>query len=443
MQLQDDNKEEPPVIRESIQIAIDHVESNIKEDISAQELADIAGYSVFHFYRSFQSAVGVPVMQYVLRRKLLHAICEIGEGRKKNDVVYEYGFETYSGFYRSFIREIGYTPAQYLQSFKAKKPYKINILQEEHIMVSKKTISEVLANWGLQNEKVADIVFVETGEISETAKYVGEDFVIKYTPNLGNAKKAIEISKALENVGLSSPAVVQTDDGREYVGYGELYFVLTKRVNGQRVMASKLYLDDYEAKARFIGEIVGQLDLALAKIDVLVEEADLGKTIKEWTVPKLKGKLDVDTDLMDNLAEEFDQLYMGLPRQIIHRDPNPSNIILAEDKWGVIDFELSEKNARIFDPCYAATAILSETYEEGNEALLLKWVEVLKEIMLGYDSVVRMSNQEKKAVPYMILANQFVATAFFADKDKYTELFKTNKKMTEWIVGNREKINIL
>ena len=443
MQLQDDNKEEPPVIRESIQIAIDHVESNIKEDISAQELADIAGYSVFHFYRSFQSAVGVPVMQYVLRRKLLHAICEIGEGRKKNDVVYEYGFETYSGFYRSFVREIGYTPAQYLQSFKAKKPYKINILQEEHIMVSKKTISEVLANWGLQNEKVADIVFVETGEISETAKYVGEDFVIKYTPNLGNAKKAIEISKALENVGLSSPAVVQTDDGREYVGYGELYFVLTKRVNGQRVMASKLYLDDYEAKARFIGEIVGQLDLALAKIDVLVEEADLGKTIKEWTVPKLKGKLDVDTDLMDNLAEEFDQLYMGLPRQIIHRDPNPSNIILAEDKWGVIDFELSEKNARIFDPCYAATAILSETYEEGNEALLLKWVEVLKEIMLGYDSVVRMSDQEKKAVPYMILANQFVATAFFADKDKYTELFKTNKKMTEWIVGNREKINIL
>jgi AraC-like DNA-binding protein len=178
------------VIRESIQKTLDYVENNVKEDITAEDLADIAGYSVFHFYRSFQSAVGVPVMQYILRRKLLHAISEIGSGRKKNDVVYEYGFETYSGFYRSFIREIGYTPADYLQRYKAKKPYKINILQEEHIMVSKKTIAEVLVNWDLQNEKVADIVFPETGEISDTAKYVGEDLVIKYTGNLGNTKKA-------------------------------------------------------------------------------------------------------------------------------------------------------------------------------------------------------------------------------------------------------------
>ena len=431
------------MIRESIQKAIDHVESNIREDITAAELADIAGYSVFHFYRSFQSAVGVPVMQFVLRRKLLHAISEIGEGRKKTDVVYEYGFETYSGFYRSFLREIGYTPAQYLRNFKAKKPYRINILQEEHIMVSKKTISEALVNWDLQDEKVTDIVFPETGEISDTASYVGEKYVVKYTPNLGNVKKEIEIAKALENVGLSSPAVVQTKDGREYVAYGELYFVLTKRVNGQRVMASEVYLDDYEAKARFIGEIVGQLDLALEKIDVLVDEADLAKTVKEWAVPRLKGKLEIEPEMTDKLVETFAGLYHELPRQIIHRDPNPSNIILAEDKWGVIDFELSERNARVFDPCYAATAILSETYEDGNEALLLKWTDVLKEIMLGYDSVVKMTNAEKEAVPYMVLADQLIATAYFADKDKYAELYLTNKKMTEWIVGNMDRISIV
>lgn len=431
------------MIRESIQKAIDHVERNIKEDLTAEELAGIAGYSVFHFYRSFQSAVGVPVMQYVLRRKLLHAISEIGEGKKKNEVVYEYGFETYSGFYRSFIREIGYTPVEYLQNYKAKKPYKINILQEEHIMVSKKIISEVLKNWGLQDEKIADVVFAETGEISDTAKYVGDDYVIKYSPNLGNVKKAIDISKALEDVGLSSPVVVLTEDRREYVENGELYFILTKIVNGERVMASKLYLDDYKEKARFIGEIVGQLDLALWKIDVLVDEANLGKTIKEWAVPSLKGKLDIEDNLMDEFAENFDRLYKELPRQIIHRDPNPSNIILAEDRWGVIDFELSEKNARIFDPCYAATAILSETYEEGNEEVLHKWVNVLADIMLGYDSVMKLNVAEKKAIPYMILANQFVSTAFFADKDKFSELYRTNKMMTEWIIRNLDRINIM
>jgi len=429
------------VIRESIQKTLDYVENNVKEDITAEDLAGIAGYSVFHFYRSFQSAVRVPVMQYILRRKLLHAISEIGSGRKKNDVVYEYGFETYSGFYRSFIREIGYTPADYLQRYKAKKPYKINILQEEHIMVSKKTIAEVLVNWDLQNEKVADIVFPETGEISDTAKYVGEDLVIKYTGNLGNTKKAIEISKALESLGLSSPAIVPTKDGREYVENGELYFMLTKRVEGERILASKLYLNDYEAKARFIGEIVGQLDLALSKIDVIADDAELEKAVSEWAVPNLKGRLNIEEDSMDEIAQRFAVLYKDLPRQVVHRDPNPSNIILVKDKWGFIDFELSERNARIFDPCYAATAILSETFED-NEEMLLKWTSVMKEIMYGYDSVVKMTESEKEAIPYMILANQFISTAFFADKDKYEKLYKTNKKMTEWIARNLDKMSI-
>ena len=429
------------MIRESIQKTLDYVENNVKEDITAEDLAGIAGYSVFHFYRSFQSAVGVPVMQYILRRKLLHAISEIGSGRKKNDVVYEYGFETYSGFYRSFIREIGYTPADYLQRYKAKKPYKINILQEEHIMVSKKTIAEVLVNWDLQNEKVADIVFPETGEISDTAKYVGEDLVIKYTGNLGNTKKAIEISKALESLGLSSPAIVPTKDGREYVEDGELYFMLTKRVEGERIMASKLYLNDYEAKARFIGEIVGQLDLALSKIDVIADDAELEKAVSEWAVPNLKGRLNIEEDSVDEIAQRFAVLYKDLPRLVVHRDPNPSNIILVKDKWGFIDFELSERNARIFDPCYAATAILSETFED-NEEMLLKWTSVMKEIMYGYDSVVKMTEAEKETIPYMILANQFISTAFFADKDKYEELYKTNKKMTEWIARNLDKMSI-
>ena len=430
------------MIKESVQKALDHIENNVKEDIAAEELADIAGYSVYHFYRLFQRAVGIPVMQYILRRKLLHAICEIGSGRKKNDVIFEYGFETYSGFYRSFIRETGYTPAEYLQNFKAKKPYKINILQEEHIMVSKKVIAEVLGSWDLQDEKVTDIVFPETGEICDNAKYVGDDLIIKFTPNLGNTRKALDISKALESVGLSAPTVVPTKEGREYVERGELYYILTKRISGERIMASRLYLDDYETKARFIGEIVGQLDLALAKIDVISEEAELGTTVCEWAVPELKDKLEIDNSIMEDMASKFSFLYEELPRQLIHRDPNPSNIILANEKWGFIDFELSEKNARIFDPCYAATAILSETFEEGDEALLSKWIAIMKEIMYGYDSVVKLTEKEKEAIPYMIFANQLVSTAFFAGKDKYEKLYCTNKKMTEWIGKNIDKLCI-
>lgn len=428
--------------KENVQKAIDYIEENLRTEITAAELAGLAGYSVFHFYRIFQGATGMPVMQYILRRKLLNAIYAIGTGRKKTETVLEYGFDTYAGFYKAFVREQGYTPAEYLREFRAKKPYRINLLQEEHIMVSHRKITEILACWGLENEAVTDVVYPETGEISDNAKYVGTDYVIKYTGNPGNVMKAISIGKALENVGLYTPAVVPAKDGKEYVENGELFFFLTRRVNGERIPASKVYLDEYERKGRFIGEIIGQLDLALEQIDVPADEADPFAAARDWALPALDGVLPADSEFIAAYIRETGRLFDALPRQIIHRDPNPGNIIVSRDKWGFIDFELSERNARIFDPCYAATAILSETFEEGNEAKLDKWTGIMKEILRGYDAVVRMTAEEKEAVPYMILANQFISTAWFADKDKYRDLYETNLKITRWIIRNFDKLKL-
>lgn len=309
-------------------------------------------------------------------------------------------------------------------------------------MLSHKKIAEILTLWGMQDEKIADVVFEENGETSETAKYVGNDYVIKYTNNLGNVIKAIDISKALENVGLASLKIIPTIEGNEYVERGELYFFLSKRVKGEGILASNIYLDEYEKKARFIGEIVGQLDFALQKIDVLVNEEDTFFAVCNWALPILNDILSFEDSFIEKYMDEMSRLYKNLPRQIIHRDPNPSNIIISEDKWGFIDFDLSERNARIFDPCYAATAILSETYEEGNEEKLEKWTVVMKEIMYGYDSVVHLSTEEKEAVPYIILSNQFLATAWFAGKDKFKDFFDVNVKMTNWIMCNFEKLQL-
>ena len=97
--------------------------------------------------------------------------------------------------------------------------------------------------------------------------------------------------------------------------------------------------------------------------------------------------------------------------QIIHRDPNPANIICGKDKWGFIDFELSEKNMRIYDVCYSATAILSESFSADDEIKLKKWIEIYKNIIWGYDSVAKLTEDEREAIPYVLLANQFVCVA--------------------------------
>ena len=87
--------------REIIQNSLDYIEENLKAEITAKDLADLSGFSMFYYYRIFQSIVGMPVMQYILHRKLLNAIYDISCGNKKIEVALEYGFGTYASFYKA------------------------------------------------------------------------------------------------------------------------------------------------------------------------------------------------------------------------------------------------------------------------------------------------------------------------------------------------------
>ena len=419
-----------------IQKSIDYIEDNLKTDITAKELSEMAGFSMFHYYRLFQSAVGLPVMQYITRRRLLNALYDLHCGEKMIEVALDYGFETQAGFYKAFIREFGYTPTEFLNMSKKRKPYRINLFKEEHIMVSHKKIKEVLQSWGLENEKLTDVIYAETGNVSESACYVGDNYIIKFSPNLGNVEKHISLSQAIESVGLSTATPIKTVEGKFVVASEELYFYVTKRLEGKQLMASTMYFEDYMPKARFIGEIVGQLSVALSKVEVITNQANIFKRAKEWAIPALVGKVDMPKSFVEMYEKEFGERYESLPQQIIHRDPNPGNIILCGDNWGFLDFDLSERNIRIFDPCYAATAILSESFEANNTDKLKKWIMIYKNIMYGYDEVVKLSDDEWKAIPYVVITNQLISTAWFSEQEKYRELYETNKKMTEWMLHN-------
>ncbi len=423
-----------------IQKSIDYIEDNLKSEITAKELSDMAGFSLFHYYRLFQSAVGMPVMQYILRRKLLNALYDMHCGKKMISVALLYGFETQAGFYKAFVREFGYTPTEFLNISKKKKPYRINLLKKEHIMVSHKKLKAILQNWGLEDERITDIVYAETGNICESACYVGDHYVIKYSSNLGKVQTHITLSQAIESVGLSSAAPIKNVQGEYVVTSGNLYFYVTKRLVGKQLKASTLYLDDYLPKARFIGEVIGQLSLALSKVDATVNASNIYVSARETAIPTLAEKINLPQEFIKRYEKEFGEIYELLPQQIIHRDPNPGNIILSDDNWGILDFDLSEKNIRIFDPCYAATAILSESFESDNLDKLNQWILIYKNIFYGYDEVAKLSDNEWKAIPYVIITNQFISTAWFSKQETYKDIYEINKKMTEWMLENFESM---
>lgn len=108
----------------------------------------------------------------------------------------------------------------------------------------------------------------------------------------------------------------------------------------------------------------------------------------------------------------------------------------GDEVSGFIDFDLSEINIRLWDVCYFATGILSESSDEEYE----KWPEILAGILRGYDLEAKLTLEEKQAVFYAICSIQMICIAFFESNNIYKELAKTNRQMFKFIIQNKEKI---
>ena len=59
---------------------------------------------------------------------------------------------------------------------------------------------------------------------------------------------------------------------------------------------------------------------------------------------------------------------------------------------------------------------------------------IYKNILYGYDEVVKLTDNEWKAIPFVVITNQLISTAWFSEQEKYRELYETNKKMTDWML---------
>ena len=154
---------------------------------------------------------------------------------------------------------------------------------------------------------------------------------LKTTPSSECALNALAIDDPLEYTRLYLESNMQIwiwagmRTGRRTV------FYVTRRVSGTQMVAHDFYEGDYAAKARFVGEIIGQLHLILCQAKTSVNDVNLYESVKNWALPKSKDILLISEWFCQDYLNEFGKLYDKLPKQIIHRDPNPSNIIVSQD----------------------------------------------------------------------------------------------------------------
>ena len=429
--------------RAIIQQSLDYIEDNLKAELSAEDLYGNAGFSQFYFYRLFHSIVGIPVRQYILRRRLAHAIYEVSCGGKIIDVALSYGFDTHAGFFKAFRREYDCSPSQYLKQRWPIKPHRIDLEKEKPIMLSNKTVTKALANWGMEAQKIGTFYYASSGIKSDSSWYIGDDYLLKSGNNLTALKHHLAVAKALRDSGIVCTVPVPTLDGRDYVYDGETYFCLTSLPRGHCVLAKALYTDEHAAATtRGMGVLLGRLQAVLKAhdADIFCDDVNLIDIVRAWSLPICRERLPLPAAFFDEWTTAMDRLAPALPVQPVHRNPTPSDFIIQDGRpAGFIEFEMLERNIRLFDPCYASTGILSESMDTPD---LAPWFVFYRNILEGYDEVAKLTCEEKEALPYIVFAVCMLCYAFFSSDEKFAQLADINRRLFLFLYDNREKLNI-
>src|SRR5271170_7821526 len=103
--------------RERITAAVDYIEDNLFEEISAGVVAAQIGFSEYHFHRIFQGMLGESVAGYIRKRRLSEAAVSLKSSTKPIlELAIMSGFESQESFTRAFKKMFGVSPNQYRKS---------------------------------------------------------------------------------------------------------------------------------------------------------------------------------------------------------------------------------------------------------------------------------------------------------------------------------------
>lgn len=202
----------------------------------------------------------------------------------------------------------------------------------------------------------------------------GRRFVVKVTSSHEDPQTSdfqLGALLHLESKGVSTPTVVRALDGKAFarIDAGDRGYRLrvVTWVDGETLMSRGI---DAHRAAR-LGAALAQLDSALQDYahpgDDPILLWDLQRVAQ---LRPLVSRID-ELPLQQRVVRVLDDVSVNiakanLPRQPIHGDANPENILVTDDEIGLIDFGDMVRAPRIFDVAIAASYLRSD----GDDALV-------------------------------------------------------------------------
>lgn len=97
---------------DELQRLIDHIEAHLAEELRVGELARSLGTTEYHLRRMFSALAGMPVSEYIRRRRMTVAASDLLTGLPVLDTAVRYGYGSTEAFGRAFRSVHGSSPAQ-------------------------------------------------------------------------------------------------------------------------------------------------------------------------------------------------------------------------------------------------------------------------------------------------------------------------------------------
>lgn len=307
---------------------------------------------------------------------------------------------------------------------------RIIINQRKRYNRMKEMIEDILANWNLEEATVK--------QVYDSAWQVGEEFVLKVYDNVGALNRNIKMLSILDDMGIPVSKLVRTKTDAMYVNEGDFYYILTKKLRGNNI----IQLCDVSDIGSKMGTVIARLHLAFNECESQDEfwNNSLLAEMEGWisdTLRKDDWKL-VSKDKYESTLCGLKEVYDVLPVGLIHRDVHLGNFLFDEGEFsGYIDFDLSQRNIRLFDLCYFMLGLLSE--EEAIEISYDEWFVVLGQVFSAYSQIIELSEREIVAVPFVMESIELLFGAWFIGQNDIV-CARDAIKLYEFVCENREKI---
>lgn len=263
-------------------------------------------------------------------------------------------------------------------------------------------------------EKILSAWGIEPADIEQkypTVWEINHQYMLKGYENPESLERNIQSLTALSECGAPVAGIIKTLDGENHTEADGKYWLMTAKLPGSR------RTDIREPETAYkMGETIARLHVFFRECEQKITFWDnsLLDEMEGWIKQALQENAwePVSEQEYLSVTAQLRSVYGSLPRQLIHRDVHFGNFPFLNGEFsGYIDFDLSQRNIRIFDLGYFLAGLL--TRESGAKLEADEWLRIVCDVISGYESVSKLKREEKAALVSVMESIEILFAAYF------------------------------